>query len=84
MQVWAFLGGMSFTFLPPSWYGNTIYSPEFDPSPKPASPEPAAAEPGVGVSGSPPPGHPELLAPHVAPTPVERALWAHLGEKLDP
>jgi hypothetical protein len=31
----------------------------------------------------PPPGHPERLVPHLAPTEVELALWAQLRTRPD-
>jgi hypothetical protein len=74
MVMWAFVAGMSITPIPPPWCTDTRRALEFR-----AVPEPAA-EPG----SPPPPGHPEMLVPDVAPTPVERVLWARLGEKLRP
>lgn len=80
-DIWSFVVGMSITPIP------TPFLPEHHPQLSDASGEPGSGTiPAFANENgcSPPPGHPEFLVPHLAPTPVERVLWAQLNEKLNP
>src|SRR3984957_8510511 len=69
--IWSFMAGMDISAMPQPWCSE---DPKSDIAPAPTD------EDGC----SPPPGHPEFLVLPTAPTPVERLLWAQLGEKLGP
>jgi len=73
-DIWSFVTGMSITPIPRPWHNDAPGDPESGIAPT------LADEDGC----SPPPGHPEFLIPHAAPTPVERMLWAQLDEMLGP